>query len=352
VDQHDLSSQLMKGSRRVRSNEDDDNELRILRALGVVPNGMTLGQFSSGGVAGVYQPRDREVLVVDLVEDRLVPFEKLLLSHELEHAVADQALGLPVRRNGLTADENSARAAVVEGDATLTMQRYWFIGLTPHEQMEAHLLSSGYRGRPAWVPHYLARRSYFPYAEGFRFVCSLYKKGGWSLVDTAHTNPPSSTAEILFPDRYGDPNAWEDPLEPRHPGGGWAEAVERPFGADEVLFLFESPGNNYEYRTVSPRSDVDDIAGAQIDLWTKGRDSAVALVFKARRRPVHLCLSINYWYTSAMPYGDYGVNRMNELFAINGPRQDAVLVCEGQYVTLAIAPDLYTARMIARSSSS
>ncbi len=64
------------------------------------------------------------------------------------------------------------------------------------------LLSSPQPLAPAGTPLLISRTLLFPYLEGMSFVATLYRDGGWAAVDRVDARPPTSTAEILHPDRY------------------------------------------------------------------------------------------------------------------------------------------------------
>src|SRR4029450_13203201 len=79
----------------------------------------------------------------------LDPYAKIILAHELTHAVTDQRFDL-TRADRLAAgtgneDELAAYSALVEGDATLLMQRYLAERLTPAEQANAGLVAATQR---------------------------------------------------------------------------------------------------------------------------------------------------------------------------------------------------------------
>ena len=89
------------------------------------------------------------------------------------------------------------------------------------------LLSSLQPVVPAGTPPLISRTLLFPYLEGMSFVSALYRVGGWAAVDRAYTRPPSSTAEILHPDRYlagWTPRPVVAPPLENVLGGGWRRA--------------------------------------------------------------------------------------------------------------------------------
>ena len=224
---------------------------RALTALGAIPPGTDLnkllGNELASQVAGYYDPRTKELVVLSDAQKSLNAFERVTLSHELEHALADQRLGLPGDPNADGApqggeDADTAQTALVEGDATLLMEAFAAGNLTPGDALSV-LGSIGSAGSSRSLPHYLEASETFPYLEGEAFACHLYKRGGWAAVDKAYLRPPASTAQIIFPERY---DRHERPVAPppaASPGPGWKRFYRSAIGAADLLWLFEAPGD-------------------------------------------------------------------------------------------------------------
>jgi hypothetical protein len=164
-------------------------------------------------------------------------------------------------------------------------------------------------------------------------------------VDAAYAQRPTTTAEILFPERY--PRAAIEPRPLPAPGGTWTQADADTLGAADLLFLFEAPGDDREAALDQPRARAADWAGGTYALHTDGDATALAvgLVGGAGRGP-GLCDSMAQWYDAAFPDAAE-VPAEGAALARDGAAQDAVLRCGGDEVRLGIAPDLATARMLA-----
>lgn len=155
---------------------------------------------------GFYSPVERALVVYENVRGN---YRAGVLLHELVHALQDQRFDL--RGEALHAqpdtDRGRARAALVEGDAVLTM-------------IEA-LGEAGDRVRPMLTPDWSRRpERVLAYSAGARFVAALRERGGWEEVNRAYEDPPRTTEEILHPDRYvrgvsGRDAALEAGVEPR-----------------------------------------------------------------------------------------------------------------------------------------
>lgn len=133
--------------------------------------------------------------------------------HELVHALQDQHLDLGKALDAeRSTDADNAFGALVEGDATLAMLAYAAglsgVSLDALVRDRKHLagtlqtspdaLTGAMRDAPPIVRDPLL----FRYREGALFAAALVHKGGFGAVDAAHRAPPTSTREILEPQRY------------------------------------------------------------------------------------------------------------------------------------------------------
>ena len=146
--------------------------------------------------------------------------QRVVLAHELTHALQDQHFGL--KRLPLELKTNDDRAvaasALIEGDATLVMTEFMLKNLT-RQMVKDNLLatfSQNMRQMEA-APRFLREMLIFPYLRGQEFCAALYAHGGYEAISRAYAEPPSSTAQILHPQKYlGTPReepvaiAWQD----------------------------------------------------------------------------------------------------------------------------------------------
>lgn len=331
---------------------------RILKALGAIPADTDLRalylDLISGQAAGFYDPdTGRIVVAADDPSQPLTDSEQITLAHELEHALSDQQLGLPDTEPDPEADVETddvdgqlASLSLVEGGATLTMQQFAASALDQMAQLrlgmdpsiaEAQQQLQGY-------PHYLQRGLVFPYEDGLAFTCSIHADGGWSAVDTAYDDLPTTTAQVLFPERYAAGEGATAPQPLPEAIAGWDTERTMTFGAADLLWLFEAPGDDTDAALSDAREQVAAWGGGALRLWTRGEDSAVGVALVDRDGGQTLCDAVAAWYQAAFPGGrDAGAAEGEEL-AVDGQTQDAALRCEGGQVRLGIGPDLDTAR--------
>lgn len=325
---------------------------RLLTALGAIPESTDLAaevsELFEEQVAGFYDPETDELVVGTGARSGLDPLDLLILAHELEHALADQALGIPDLEALEEAgeDRSSAARALVEGDAQITTEAYATRALSFQDRASA--ASEAIPSIPD-APRYLTRSLLFPYIEGTTFVCHLYGQGGWDAVDDAYDRPPTTTAQILFPERYGAGEEARDPQDPRGLPPPWKEHDRRELGAADLLFLFEAPGAD-PGRALDRRTDrVRAWGGGEVHMWTRGPSTAVAVLLVEHPDGGGLCDSMRTWYRRTDPGArDATPSVPAAALALDGPDRDAVLTCEGGEVRLGIGPGLDVARAAIR----
>ena len=330
-------------------------EQNLLIALGAIPAGTdlraTVKDLLESQVAGFYVPSDKTLFVPGRPNKPLTAIEKTVIAHELEHALADQRLDLPVPEvtDPTKMDENIAALSLVEGDATLAMQRYSLAAIPVFEQLT--MLSD-----PAYVasqqalegvPPYLVEQLQFPYIDGLNFTCAIHKRGGWRAVDRAYGDPPTTSAQVLFPDRYRRSEEAARVRSARAPGAQWTESFDSSFGAANLLWLFKAPGGDESAALSDPLDRVSTWGGGRVAVWTRGADVALAITLVQRDGASGLCDSVAEWYDAAFDDDSDAGQRAGEELALDGS-QDAALVCSANEVRLGIGPDLATARAVSR----
>jgi hypothetical protein len=324
-----------------------DRDARLLAALGAIPPATDLRGLEAEAVteqvAGFYDPRTKALVLRVRQAGALNGAERITLAHELDHALTDQVLDIPLPDDPELGNEdgNLAALALAEGDATLVMQRYsatlglgeQFELLDPEAIAEAEAGLSGF-------PSYLEQELIFPYEEGLKFVCDLYANGGWEAVNAAYADPPASSDQILFPDRY---RAEEEASLPRpaghdpKPSASWQPRPVLEFGAANLLWLFEAPGGERAAAVEDPVAAAGEWAGGSITLWTRGADTALLLALVDRPGGGGLCETVGDWYSGVLP-DDQETSRGTAELISEGGRQVAVVNCVEDEVRVGIGP--------------
>jgi hypothetical protein len=326
--------------------EDAERDSRLLGLLGAIPKGTDLlelqAELLAGQVAGFYDPDTGEIVVrVPDGGGTLDSQGQITLAHELAHALTDEVLGLPDTTEEGDSDGNLARLALVEGDATLLMQRFALRHVPLTDQIGSALSPDLQAAQDELddQPYFLREQLLFPYLRGLAYTCGLVQDGGWGAVDAAYGDPPATTAAVLF----GRPGAPAEVAEPRTPGGTWQVARTDTLGAAQLLWLLEAPGGDTARAVGDPEAAARTWAGDRLLFATDGDRSAVGLSFVTEGNGRALCAALDEWYGAAFP--GPRTERGNET-AFAGDGQSAVLRCTGPRIALGIGPDAATAEAL------
>jgi hypothetical protein len=152
---------------------------------------------------GYYDPELDELFLVSDA-DGLSGLAEYTMAHELVHTLQDQHYDLEkLRSEDLDADAFTAITALVEGDADNTATQYALRYMDPGEisdmVAEAGTLSSEVVDR---APTYIRESLFLPYVQGVAFAAQVIQAGGFARIDEAYADPPTSTEQILHPDKY------------------------------------------------------------------------------------------------------------------------------------------------------
>ncbi len=165
------------------------------------------------GVAGFYEPETREMNVLLLSGeepgDELPFLEATTYVHEFVHALQDANFDLAALLESIgdaEADRGLAVLALIEGDASLTMQDYMFEALMDDPGAALELLTNPVilqaQASMVNIPDILNNELTFPYLTGLEFVTALRNEGGYAAIDAAFANLPVSTEQIIHPEKY------------------------------------------------------------------------------------------------------------------------------------------------------
>ncbi len=218
--------------------------------LGLLPAGTDLkevtGSIFGSEVAGYYDPATKRLKVVTGAATANDVMSEMILAHELDHALTDQAIGLDQERFERDGDPGLAYAALVEGAASALMIDY----VTSHFRSDLAIggllsgsLAAG--GTASAIPPFLLESLTFPYVRGLEFVQSLRERAGgeWTLVDLAErTRPPETTEQILHPQKWVDAEP-PLPVSLPSPGPGWRRLTSGVFGEWQTGQLLARSGH-------------------------------------------------------------------------------------------------------------
>jgi hypothetical protein len=244
------------------------------QTIGVIPTNVTIRDallaFQTGQVVGFYNPVDGELVFIG-DDDQLDMTEHFVLAHELTHAIDDQHFDLSrLDRLANTCRDESFEAAIgaVEGNA----QYFATQVLTRFPDLGAGIGDAGGAGIPEGVPPFITALQLWPYDAGQSFITSLESRGGLSQVDDAIRDLPSTTEQVMHPERF------PEPAPPTPNVADLSEQLGQGWGDLDVMQV----GEEWLRAMLDLRLDSGIAAdaaagwnGGVYRSWTDGRDSAV-----------------------------------------------------------------------------
>jgi hypothetical protein len=253
-----------------------DRTTQAWQTIGAIPPGTdirtALSRFLTGRVVGFYQPRSGQ-LVYEGSSDP-TPIQRVILAHELTHAIDDQHFDLTrvnAIQNRCHDDAGEAAVATIEGNAQFfafeVARRY--LSLTD---------LGGLLGAPTpsieGVPPFIVSMEVFPYVAGLEFITAVHQRGGTAAVNDALRHLPTSTEQIIHPDRYPNdqPQAVNVPdLGPRL-GKDWRDLDVEEIGEEFLSDLLALRRDRAEAASEAAGWD-----GGIERSWTDGDHTAVVL---------------------------------------------------------------------------
>ena len=183
-----------------------------LQAFGLVSRDFHLEKFLitfyTEQAAGFYDPRRKTMFIADWPAPEM---QRLVLAHELTHALQDQNFNLDKFLHAVRAndDATNARQAVAEGHATAAMMQSMvapaeLASLPSLEPLMAQVIYQQYEEFPAFsqAPFFFRLQALFPYVEGMGLMQRGLQQGGWQTLNSLFANPPRTTKEIFEPQVY------------------------------------------------------------------------------------------------------------------------------------------------------
>lgn len=247
------------------------------KAFGFIPESMDLSRYLpeilTSQVAGFYDPEQEYMALVRRSakgEDEPAAIlgnpEDAVIVHELTHALQDQHFDLQ-KLQGVDplSEAATARSALAEGDATLTMTSFLVQGnvealagfgdtlklfLSDPDKL-AGLAAGGPGGADfAKAPPWIRDSLLFSYIQGFAFCLDVRRLGGQKLLDYAFsTDPPRSSEQILHPEKWHTRR--DDPILLRWPDlamvlPGWDNAAQGELGEATIQVLLRQGPSSRE----------------------------------------------------------------------------------------------------------
>ncbi len=285
VDRDELRRRLLALAAEDKAKADTAAEGLALARWGLIPLATDyealMIELLTEQIAGYYDPETKRLTISQSAGDD-AEWAELVLAHEIDHGLQDQAFDLEKFEDVPDAegDARVARRALVEGDGVALMLEVMLArrgAKVPWGNpqvaaaIEKAMVTPGNGGIDR-APFAIREAMIFPYRAGFGFVAALRRRKPWSAVDAAFARPPRSTEQILHPERYlADDKPVPVQIDPLPALRGFARAHETVWGELGFQIFLRSHG-------------VDAVAAAQAAAgW--GGDRAVVLARDGDRRP-------------------------------------------------------------------
>lgn len=202
-----------------------------------------------GQVGGFYDPSTDTFFLMDAMKGAVA---KVILAHELTHALDDQLYDLDAKLEAANEETDAELAvrSVIEGSGTNLMNR-WTVAhgkSIPPEEMKqiATMGADALRAAPplVWKPlvgSYFAGDAFLTRSSGMNLTLKPAKPQD---VEHAFGHMPRSTEQILHPERYWDDAKRDEPVRVRFdvgtPPAGWTEVAQDVLG-ELALALVTTP---------------------------------------------------------------------------------------------------------------
>lgn len=274
IDRVYLENFLESYFRKEYPEEKAEREERLLRYLGLWNSDKKLNDLRKkilfNQVVAFYDEMDsKSVYYISFKKGPLSELNSMVLAHELRHAIQDQHFNITKKLHGLSDfdDRKMAILSVIEGDANLLMLQFsgldpsLFISFSEKIPLNTLKLTSDSEN----IPLILKNSLIFPYFSGLKFVYEIFTKGGWEDVNKLLLSPPSSTEQIIHPEKYIEIR--DEPSELKtfySPGSGWKLSASFVGGELFVSTFFENL--NIDQNRIASEGWGNDV----LNFWEKG----------------------------------------------------------------------------------
>ena len=246
-------------------------------------------QNRGSNVLGFYSPRNDSIVVVSESTPPMLQ-DELTLGHELTHALQDQVYNLSDYSRP-TRERYGATNGLLEGDSHYTEQLY-------RDRCDGDwdclsLAGEGGGGGASDIHFGVYFVNFFPYSDGPPFIEHHRDRGGWDRVDAMYDDPPTSSEQVIYPEKYGEDEPttvsvtdehtgdWER-VRPEAPRPGQTRPDYASFGQASMSAMFAyTIADPYNESAVDGAREFINRDGGQVDRqdpfdydlgWTSGWD--------------------------------------------------------------------------------
>ncbi len=235
-----------------------EREGKMLQKLGLIPVNVDYKDFVlkllTEQVGGFYDPDHKTFFMAGWLP---VDQQKPVMAHELTHALQDQYFDLnKTLKEDLKLhddDRTLAHQAIFEGDAMAVMLDFL---LEPTKRNFAQLPDLVFVMRSLMssmetqftvfksAPPYVKETLLVPYSYGAAFLQKVRSNQPWSAVDKLYSDLPSSTEQIIHPEKYlttrDDPKTIQAPDLDERFGKPWQTTYRNVLGEFSLYLLLKA----------------------------------------------------------------------------------------------------------------
>lgn len=202
--------------------------------------------FISEQVLGTYNPETKQLIVISTNTDDWNATDKTTFVHETVHALQDQhfdIMSIYGEETLVTDDSFYAVRSLIEGDASMAELIY----IVENDLIDQLLEEFDSIESPSTddIPFFLLETMGFYYDEGAQFVSRLWQDGGWDAVNAAWLNPPTTSEQIIHPEKYleGEGAIPVNIADPQpHFGDDWRIIEDNAWGELGTRVFLENSG--------------------------------------------------------------------------------------------------------------
>ena len=265
IDRGQVEKFLRERMREVIKPEQIRADEITLKKFGFVPKAFNLEQSTiellTEQAAAFYDFKKKRLFITDWASSDM---QESALVHELAHALADQHFNLDRFTKGAGESDDSAlaRMAVMEGQATWLMSEVFarrngatMVGNPALAESMNRASESGAEQYPVFSgsPLYLKETLVFPYAKGLLFQQAVVDRLGKAGFTEVFRRPPSTSQQILHPEKYFDRIQPSLPALPAMPGRGFKTLTKGMFGELDCQILIRQYASREKAGSLAPK---------------------------------------------------------------------------------------------------
>lgn len=189
--------------------EDSEDWNRLYIFLGFIDDGEDINEIYNSMISesslGTYDPSTKQLVIISTNPDGWNAIDKSTFVHETVHALQDQNFDISgfFSADSIVSDDAFyASRSFIEGDASFAEVIYVIENdlvqelLADYETIEEVDYDQ--------FPLFLMETTTFYYNDGYEFIEFFWQQGGWEAVNEVWQNPPTTSEQIMNPQKYVD----------------------------------------------------------------------------------------------------------------------------------------------------